>query len=114
MIMQSIVLNDSIIAAIAHKMFDYFVCFESFHQAKRNAILVILVHSKSLLSRPLVMYVLEEHMQTSLDLKSASNALTALVVQMEAVYVPFVLIASTWMIGLQPAHQSFRIHPNIA
>ena len=85
-----------------------------FHQAKRNAILVILVHSKSLLSRPLVMYVLEEHMQTSLDSKSVSNALTALVVRMEAVYVPFVLITSTWMIGLQPVHQSFRIHPSIA
>jgi hypothetical protein len=112
--MQSIVLNNSIIAAIAHKIFDYFVCFESFHQAKQNAILVILVHSKRLLTRPLVMYVLEEHMQTSLDSKSVSNALIALVVQMEAVYVPFVLTTSIWMIGLQLAHQSFRIHPNIA
>jgi hypothetical protein len=98
--MESIVLNDSIIAAIAHKMFDYFVCFESFHQVKQNVILVILVHSKNLLSRPLVIYALEEHMQTSLDLKSVSNALTALVVQMEAVYVPFVLITSILMIGL--------------
>jgi hypothetical protein len=88
--------------------------FKIFNQAKQNAILVILVHSKSLLTRPLVMYVLEEHMQTSLDSKSVFNALIVLVVQMEAVYVPFVLITSTSMIDLQLAHQSFRIHPNIA
>jgi hypothetical protein len=68
--------------------------FKLFHQAKQNAILVILAHSKSFLTRPLVLYVLEGHMQISLDSKSVFNALIALVVQMEAVYVPFVLITS--------------------
>jgi hypothetical protein len=93
--MQSIVLNDSIIAAIAHKMFDYFVCFDSFHQAKQNAILVILVHSKSLLSRSLVMYVLAGHMQTSMDSRNVSNVLIVLAAQTEVAHVPFVLKTST-------------------
>jgi hypothetical protein len=80
--------------AITYEISNCIVSFELFHQVEQNANLVILVHSKSLLSRPLVMYVLEEHMQISLDSKSVFNALIALVVQMEAVYVPFVLITS--------------------
>jgi hypothetical protein len=69
--------------------------FKFFHQAKQNAILVILVHSKSFLSRSLVMYVLAGHMQTSLDLRNVFNALTALAVQTVVAYVPFVLATST-------------------
>jgi hypothetical protein len=60
------------------------------------------------------MYVLEGHMQTSLDSRNASHVLTALVVQTKAVYVPFVLITSSSMIYLQLANQSFRIRQSIA
>jgi hypothetical protein len=59
------------------------------------------------------MHVLAGHMQTNLDSKSAFNALTALVVQMTVVYVPFVLITSSLMIYMQLANQSSRIHQSI-
>jgi hypothetical protein len=59
------------------------------------------------------MYALEEHMQISLGSRSASHVLIALVVQMKAVLVPFVLIASSSMIYLQLVNQSFRIHQSI-
>jgi hypothetical protein len=69
--------------------------FKLFHQAKQNAILVILVHSKSLLSRSLVMYVLAGHMQTSMDSRNVSNVLIVLAAQTEVAHVPFVLKTST-------------------
>jgi hypothetical protein len=60
------------------------------------------------------MYVLEEHMQTSLDSRSASHVLIALVVQTKAIYVPFVLITSSSMIYPQLTNQSSRIRQSIA
>jgi hypothetical protein len=59
------------------------------------------------------MYVLEEHMQASLDSRSASHVLTALIVQTKAVYVPFVLITSSLMIYMQLTNQSSRIRQSI-
>jgi hypothetical protein len=72
---------------------EYFfvlLLFQLFNQVKRNANLVALVHSRNIQTKPIVNHVLVGHMQTSLDLRSVCNALTALAVPRAMKCVHFV------------------------
>jgi hypothetical protein len=86
-----VIFTKSFISIIASLVF-FFNNF--FNQVKQNAHLAILVPFRNIPTKPLVMHVLVERMQTNLGLRSVSNVPTAWTVPLAVTFVPFVLLTS--------------------